>query len=214
MEKRELLNNIKTNMEVIINTLRKYDIETLFNLYDLKLHDVVTMNNFNEDLFDFMCQVEYDSFEEYLEEKNCKVEHLGRTSSFWVVSEYSMINEFDLSETLSNGLNYKLQVLVNAFINEYIDNALEITINEYIDNALEITIDKDFNFTYNNDITDGDWYDMDDLKQLADLLTGYEKDLQEFIEYNITNPLEVIEYINNFKANQEKIYNEYAEAEE
>ena len=199
MKKQELLNNIKTNMEVIINTLRKYNIETLFDLCDLKLHDVVTMDNFDDNLFDFMCQVEYDNFKEYLEENNCAARYLGRTSSFWVVSEYSRINEFDLDETLSNGLNYKLEILVNAFINEYIDN------------ALEITIDKDFNFTYNDDITDENWYDMDDLKQLADLLTGYEKDLEEFIEYNITKPLEVIEYINDFKANQELIYNEYAE---
>ena len=202
MKKQELLNNIKTNMEDIINTLRKYDIETLFDLYDLKLHDVATMDNLNEDLFDFMCQVEYNNFKEYLEENNCKVEHLGRTSSLWIVSEYSMINYFDLCETLSNGLNYKLEVLANAFINEYIDN------------ALEITIDKDFNFTYNDDITNGDWYDIDDLENLANLLIDYEKDLQEFIEYNITNPLKVIEYINNFKANQEKIYNEYAECNE
>ena len=199
MKKQELLNNIKTNMEVIINTLRKYNIETLFDLCDLKLHDVITMDNFDDNLFDFMCQVEYDNFKEYLEENNCAARYLGRTSSFWVVSEYSRINEFDLDETLSNGLNYKLEILVNAFINEYIDN------------ALEITIDKDFNFTYNDDITDENWYDMDDLKQLADLLTGYEKDLEEFIEYNITNPLEVIEYINDFKENQELIYNEYAE---
>ena len=199
MKKQELLNNIKTNMEVIINTLRKYNIETLFDLCDLKLHDVVTMDNFDDNLFDFMCQVEYDNFKEYLEENNCAARYLGRTSSFWVVSEYSRINEFDLDETLSNGLNYKLEILVNAFINEYIDN------------ALEITIDKDFNFTYNDDITDENWYDMDDLEQLANLLTGYEKDLEEFIEYNITNPLEVIEYINDFKENQELIYNEYAE---
>ena len=199
MKKQELLNNIKTNMEDIINTLRKYNIETLFDLCDLKLHDVVTMDNFDDNLFDFMCQVEYDNFKEYLEEKNCKVEHLGRTSSFWVVSEYSMINYFDLSDTLSYGLNYKLEILVNAFLDEYISN------------SLQITIDKDFNFTYNDDITDENWYDMDDLKQLADLLTGYEKDLEEFIEYNITKPLEVIEYINDFKANQELIYNEYAE---
>ena len=94
---------------------------------------------------------------------------------------------------------------------EYAKKHKLTVINEYIDNALEITIDKDFNFTYNDDITDENWYDMDDLKQLADLLTGYEKDLEEFIEYNITNPLEVIEYINDFKANQELIYNEYAE---
>lgn len=202
MKKQELLNNIKTNMEVIINTLRKYDIETLFNLYDLKLHDMATMDNLDADLFDFICQCEYDNFKEYLEENNCITEYLGRTSSFWVISEYSRINKYDLNETLSNGLNYKLETLVNAFINEYIDN------------ALEITIDKDFNFTYNDDITDENWYDMDDLERLADLLTNYERDLQEFIEYNITKPLEVIEYINDFKENQELIYNEYAECNE
>ena len=202
MKKQELLNNIKTNMEDIIRTFKKYDIEALFSLYDLKLHDVVTMKNFNEDLFDFMCQCEYDNFKEYLEENNCITEYLGRTSSFWVMSEYNRINKIDLNETLSYGLNYKLEVLVNAFINEYIDN------------ALEVTIDKDFNFTYNDDITDENWYDVDDLEKLADLLTDYERDLQEFIEYNVIKPLEVIEYINDFKENQELIYNEYAECNE
>ena len=202
MKKQELLNNIKTNMEVIINTLRKYDIETLFNLYDLKLHDMATMDNLDGDLFDFICQCEYDNFKEYLEENNCILKYLGRTSSFWVISEYSRISEYDLSETLSNGLNFKLQVLVNEFLDEYINY------------DLEVTIDKDFNFTYNSNITDENWYDVDDLERLADLLTDYERDLQEFIEYNITNPLEVIEYINDFKANQELIYNEYAECNE
>ena len=202
MKKRELLNNIKTNMEVIINTLRKYDIETLFNLYDLKLHDMATMDNLDDDLFDFICQCEYDNFKEYLEENNCILKYLGRTSSFWVISEYSRISEYDLSETLSSGLNFKLEVLVNEFLDEYINY------------NLEVTIDKDFNFTYNSNITDENWCDMDDLEKLADLLTDYERDLQEFIEYNIINPLEVIEYINDFKENQELIYNEYAECNE
>lgn len=202
MKKQELLNNIKTNMEVIINTLRKYDIETLFNLYDLKLHDMATMDNLDADLFDFICQCEYDNFKEYLEENNCILKYLGRTSSFWVISEYSRISEYDLSETLSNGLNFKLEILVNEFLYEYINY------------DLEVTIDKDFNFTYNSNITDENWYDVDDLEKLADLLTDYEKDLQEFIEYNITKPLEVIEYINDFKENQELIYNEYAECNE
>ena len=202
MKKQELLNNIKTNMEVIINTLRKYDVEALFNLYDLKLHDVATMDNLDEDLFDFMCQCEYDNFREYLEENNCITEYLGRTSSFWVMSEYNRINKIDLNETLSCGLDYKLEILVNAFVNEYIDNSLEITIN------------KDFTFTYNDCLEDADWYDTEEIEGLADLLTGYEKDLQEFIEYNIIKPLEVIEYINDFKENQELIYNEYAECNE
>ena len=189
-------------MEVIINTLRKYDIETLFNLYDLKLHDMATMDNLDDDLFDFICQCEYDNFKEYLEENNCILKYLGRTSSFWVISEYSRISEYDLSETLSSGLNFKLEVLVNEFLDEYINY------------NLEVTIDKDFNFTYNSNITDENWCDMDDLEKLADLLTDYERDLQEFIEYNIINPLEVIEYINDFKENQELIYNEYAECNE
>lgn len=202
MKKQELLNNIKTNMEVIINTLRKYDIETLFNLYDLKLHDMATMDNLDADLFDFICQCEYNNFKEYLEENNCILKYLGRTSSFWVISEYSRISEYDLSETLSNGLNFKLEILVNEFLDEYINY------------DLEVTIDKDFNFTYNSNITDENWYDVDDLERLANLLTDYKRDLQEFIEYNITKPLEVIEYINDFKENQELIYNEYAECNE
>ena len=202
MKKQELLNNIKTNMEDIIRTLKKYDIEALFSLYDLKLYDMATMDNIDDDLFDFICQCEYNNFKEYLEENNCILKYLGRTSSFWVISEYSRISEYDLSETLSNGLNFKLEILVNEFLYEYINY------------DLEVTIDKDFNFTYNSNITDENWYDVDDLERLADLLTDYKRDLQEFIEYNITKPLEVIEYINDFKANQELIYNEYAECNE
>ena len=199
MKRNELLNNIKTNMEVIINTLRKYDIETLFDLCDLKLHEVASMDNLDENTFEFMCQSEYDNFREYLEENNCITEYVGRTSSFWVLSEYSRIGKFDLSDTLSYGLNYKIEVLVNAFLDEYISN------------SLEITIDKDFTFTYNDCLTDVDWYDTEELEELSELLADYKKDLQEFIEYNIIKPLEVIEYINDFKVNQEKIYNEYAE---
>lgn len=199
MTRQTLLNNIKTNMEDIISTLKGYDIETLFDLYNLKLHEVVFMENFDEDTFEFMCRCEYDDFKEYLTEKNCITEYLGRTSSFWVVSEYSRISRFDLNYTLSYGLNYKLEILVNAFLDEYISN------------SLEINIDKDFTFTYNDNITDEDWYNTDELEELSNMLADYERDLQEFIEYNITNPLEVIEYINDFKVNQEKIYNEYAE---
>lgn len=199
MKKQELLNNIKTNMEVIINTLRKYDIEALFNLYDLKLHDVVSMENFDWDIFEFVCQCEYDNFREYLEENNCITEYLGRTSSFWIISEYSRISKYDLNETLSCGLNYKLEILANAFLDEYIGKNLEINIH------------KDFTLSYYDCIKDIDYYDTEELEELSELLTDYERDLQEFIEYNITNPLEVIEYINDFKTNQEKIYNEYAE---
>ena len=195
----ELLNNIKVNMNNIINALKNYDIEALFDLYDLKLHEVASMNNLDENIFEFMCQSEYYNFNEYLKENNCIIEYMGRTSSFWVLSEYSRIGKFDLSDTLVYGLNYKLEVLVNAFLDEYISN------------SLEITIDKDFTFTYNDCLTDVDWYDTEELEELSELLADYKKDLQEFIEYNIIKPLEVIEYINDFKVNQEKIYNEYAE---
>ena len=195
----ELLNNIKVNMNNIINALKNYDIEALFDLYNLKLHEVALMDNLNEDTFEFMCQCEYDNFREYLEENNCITEYVGRTSSFWVISEYSRINKFDLSDTLVYGLNYKIEVLVNAFLNEYISSSLEITIN------------KDFTFTYNDCLKDVDWYDTEEIEELTELLADYKKDLQEFIEYNIIKPLEVIEYINDFKVNQEKIYNEYAE---
>ena len=194
-----LLNNIKVNMENIINTLRNYDIEALFDLHDLKLHEVISMENFNENVFEFMCQSEYYNFNEYLKENNCNAEYMGRTSSFWVISEYSRIGKFDLSDTLVYGLNYKLEVLVNAFLDEYISN------------SLEITIDKDFNFTYNDNITDINWYDTEELKELTDCLENCEKDLEEFIEYNVIKPLEVIEYINDFKVNQISIYNEYVE---
>lgn len=195
----ELLNNIKANMEDIIRTLKGYNIETLFSLNNLKLYDVASMENLNDDIFEFMCRCEYDNFNEYLSECNCKVEFLGRTSSFWIISEDSRISKYDLDYTLSYGLNYKLEVLVNAFLDEYISS------------SLEINIDKDFTFTYNDNITDENWYSTEELEELSNMLTDYERDLQEFIEYNITNPLEVIEYINDFKANQESIYNEYAE---
>lgn len=195
----ELLNNIKTNMEDIISTLKGYNIEALFDLYDLKLHEVASINNLNEDIFEFMCQSEYYNFKEYLEENNCITEYVGRTSSFWVLSEYSRIGKFDLSDTLVYGLNYKIEVLVNAFLDEYISNSLEININ------------KDFTFTYNDCITDIDCYDTEGLEELLNCLENCEKDLEEFIEYNVIKPLEVIEYISDFKVNQVSIYNEYAE---
>ena len=192
-----LLNNIKTNMENIIYAFKEYDIETLFSLYDLKLYNVISLNNFDEDIFNCMCQCEYDNFMEFLEENNCATRQLGRTSKFWVTSDYTSLYTMDLETSLSEGLNFKIQLLVNAFVNEYISSSLEITIN------------KDFTFTYDDCITDVNWYDVEDLEILSDLFTDYEKDLQEFIEYNIIKPLDVIDYINETKANQIAIYNAY-----
>ena len=192
------MKNLKNllSRKVIGQLLKIEGVHKVFDLYDLKLHEVVYLENYDDnDFYDFCCEA-FTEYSEFSNELYCVDKHIGRTSSFIVTTYDSSIdpNATYLSYT------EKIELLVNEFLDKYLTWELQVE-------NLSITYFKDqvtFNFDFIHDIDDKNDYD-----EYTDYFNRVEKDLIEFIEYNITNVLKVQEYINDFKKNQIEYFNDF-----
>lgn len=182
--------------KVIGQLLKIEGVHKVFDLYDLKLHKVACLENCDDNNFyDFCCEA-FTEYGEFSNELYCIDKHIGRTSSFIITVDDSSIDP-DATYLSYTG---KIELLVNEFLDKYLTWELQI-------DDLSITYFKDqvtFNFNFIYDIDDKNDYD-----EYIEYFNRVEKDLIEFIEYNITNVLKVQEYINDFKENQVKYFNEF-----
>ena len=192
------MKNLKNllSRKVIGQLLKIEGVHKVFDLYDLKLHEVAYLENCDDnDFYDFCCEA-FTEYSEFSNELYCVDKHIGRTSSFIVTTYDSSIdpNATYLSYT------EKIELLVNEFLDKYLTWELQIE-------NLSITYFKDqvtFNFDFIHNIDNENDYD-----EYIDYFNRVEKDLIEFIEYNITNVLKVQEYINDFKKNQIEYFNDF-----
>ena len=140
----------------VINQLLKIEGFTkVFDIYDLKIHEVAYQENCDDDNFYDFCQVSLNDCEELENKLYCTRKYIGKTSSFIITADDSNI------EPEAAHLNYteKIELLVNEFLDKYLTWELQIE-------NLSITYFKNqvtFNFDFINNIDD-------------------EKDYKEYIE--------------------------------
>ena len=191
---------LRKSIERIINRIVRIEgIEKILDMYNLKLYDLACYNDCTIEDFELFTYIEYENFNEYLRENSCKIHHYASTSSFFILNDNSKINEYILMRGSSISFTEKIEALVDAFLYEYIDYNLEI---ENLILTIEgDTIKSTFDIPYLED-------EEEDYNNYFDTL---DKDLREFIEYNITNVNNVIKYIEDFKKNQIMYFKEYKE---
>lgn len=193
---------LRKSIERIINRIvRIEEIEKILDMYNLKLHDLACYDDCTIEEFNLFTDIEYEFFNEYLRENSCKLHHYARTSSFFILNDNSKINEYILMRGSNISFTEKIETLVDAFLYEYIDYNLEIE-------NLVLTIEGDtiksaFDIPFLEDEEE-----EEDYNNYFDTL---DKDLIEFIEYNITNVNNVIKYIEDFKKNQIMYFKDWKE---
>ena len=193
---------LRKSIERIINRIVRIEgIEKILDMYNLKLYDLACYDNCTIEDFELFTDIEYENFGEYLKENSCKLHYYANTSSFFILNDNSKINEYILMRGSNISFTEKIETLVDAFLYEYIDYNLEIenlilTIEgDIIKSAFDIPFleDEEEEEDYNN------YFDTLD------------KDLIEFIEYNIANVNNIIKYIEDFKKNQITYFKEFKE---
>ncbi len=201
MKKLTSLKRIIAN-KVINRIVKIEDVGRILDLYDLKLYDLARYENCSCEDFNLFADIEFQIFSEYLKEKSCCIHHYARTSSFFILNNDSNIDEYALMRGSSLTYTEKIELLVNAFLYEYI--AYDLCIEE-----LTLTIKGD-TIEYNFELP-GVEEDEDIVDEYLSFFDTVEKDIIEFIKYNIINVDKVIKYIEDFKKNQIAYFNEFIE---
>lgn len=125
----EIYNEYKPQIEKLNKQFKKLQKHTQDLSYtNLKLHDVAYYIGHNEveiKAFEIYCDMEFEYFNDWLQENNLKIEQIGRTSSFYFYSDESPYNFYDFDiydmkedenifDTLGYGSSDELETLFNS----------------------------------------------------------------------------------------------------
>ena len=184
-------------------------LSVLGSTYNLKLHDIAYEANeedYNE-YFELFCNINYQVFEKFTKENDCNLIQVGRTSSFLIADNEGIIDKYKCYDLQQSNNNFeKIIVLLDCYLS-----------SEYT--SVGFNISDMFTIDYNRQsIEDAGSNLMDFFAEYKEYLNGNKSPLEIFIEgfnnfieeyfYGIT---EVADYINNFKENQLKLWNEFIE---
>lgn len=199
----KIYNEYKPQIEKLNRQFKKLQKHTQdLNATNLKLYDVAYYVGNDEKLlnhFNIFCDCEYKYFEEYLKENNLRIEHIGRTSSFYFYVQniydfdiYDMKKDENIFDTLAYGIGSEVETLFNS-------DSLE---HAYYD--LE-------NHLYYN------LQDSEDLEILNDELDGAFYEIEEYlIEYyrEIKDIRRAYKWLEDYKTNQVEIFKSFVESNE
>lgn len=198
--------NIENDVRKKLEELSKYDIFKKGENFKLYLAFNATQDN--EEFYDF-CEVEYEKFEEFLEDNAIVWDYITR--------RYKGSSLHHLSMDAYSGENFIFYSDRKDPINEYIkekfrDKVGYYTLLEMIENGIDFDLrpyQKGFNDRsgilgyYNIDCEDAI------IETWQDILDEYETEKYIFDE-NIDKMLLVAKYLQDFKDNQVKLLNEFS----
>ena len=175
-------------------------IERLGEYTDLKLYDICCEFEFEteEDYrkFETFCSYSFEDFSEFLDKKNLKMEHIGRTSTFRLIDKKSKLSYYYGQEWEDKTLQDKVIMLLQEFLSY---NNINIQVEEKLYKLYDITYDDIDDFDYHYDMTRNS--DSD-----------FIKDFKNFIKYEVEYLEEGYNYIEDFKKNQIDYYKEFLQA--
>ena len=186
-------------------------LSVLGSTYNLKLHDIAYKANEKDydKYFENFCSTNYQDFKEFTKEKDCDLIQVGRTSSFFIADE-SIIDKYECYDLQQSNNNFeKIIFLLDYYLSsEYISVGFNIDDMITIDYNRQLVEDigsnlMDFFKEYREYLTD----DNKRISPLEIFINGFDIFINNYF-YGVT---EVADYINNFKENQLKLWNEFIE---
>lgn len=182
----EKTNELKKELEKLYIDLKETTVTT-----DLKLHNLAyTIEPDAWDNFNLFCETEFDSFNEFLKEKNVKMVHVGRTSSFHLIS--------------TGSLSF-YNKMINCFYNV---NDIDVFIGElssYTDVPEVFEYEKPEDYLYNIDMPDY----RETLEDDVFLTDQFLKTELPELKKELANVEACYEYVEQFKAGSIEFYNEF-----
>lgn len=163
---------------------------------NLKLHDIVYLNEFNYDEFQIFCEVSFQEWEKFLDEHNLIPEYIGNTSRFYLNSKHYDMFNYEYNGKI-NARNLIKLICQNSGIDlDYI----KVDDNGDILNLEEIKF---------SDGTSSGWEEY--FLETCDL-NSYYQDLENEVERFFEEFKEIktgYQYLENFKNNQVSIYKDF-----
>lgn len=182
----EKTSELKKELEKLYIDIKEATVTT-----NLKLHELAnTIDTEGWDSFNVFCEGEFDNFNEFLKEKNVKMVHVGRTSSFYLIS--------------NNTLSF-YNSMINGFYNI---NDLDIFIGElssYIDVPDVFEYERPDDYLYNIDMPDYRETLEDDIFSTDQFLKTELPELKKELD----NVKSCYQYIEQFKAESIEFYKEF-----
>lgn len=185
-------------------------LSVLGSTYNLKLHDIAYKADEKDydKYFENFCNINYQVFEKFTKENDCDLIQVGRTSSFLIADNEGIIDKYKCYDLRQSNNNFeKIIVLLDCYLSsEYtsvgfnIDDMITIDYNRQLVEDIGSNL-MDFFKECREYLTD------DNKSPLEIFIEGFNNFIEEYF-YGIT---EVAEYINDFKENQLKLWNEFIE---
>lgn len=190
--KNTILNKFNESLKPLTNQAEEIA-QILNQNTNLKLHEIVCLDEFDSNDFELFCEVEFQEWTNFLEQHNLQADYIGRTSSFYLNSKYYDMFNYEYNGKI-NARNLTKLICQNSGISlDYI---------KVDDNGIISDLDN-IEFC---DGTSSTWaeyfleeYDLD--AHIRDLVDEVEKFFEEFNEIKAG-----YEYLDNFKENQVKLY--------
>lgn len=175
---------IKEAMKTLYEDIRNSDVFESRNakLYDLSYEYADIMQEYGADADDYsyweiFCHDEWQEFEELVEENCCKLQYIGRTSSFYIVPDNDFFSHFDFND---------------------------VTFDDVVDNYNDYLIPTDYYDIFEDiiyGIDDEDYNDEFIVEAINDIYSYIFEDI-EALKKAILKAENCIKYLNTFKENQ------------
>ena len=187
-------------------------LSVLGSTYNLKLHDIAYEAN-EEDYnkyFENFCNINYQVFEKFTKENNCNLIQVGRTSSFFITDDETIVDKYECYDLQQSNNNFEKII----FLLDYYLSSEYISVGFNIDDMITIDYNnqlvKDIGSNLMDFFREYKEYLTDDNKRISPLEI-FINDFDIFINNYFYGVTEVADYINDFKENQLKLWNEFIE---
>ena len=190
--KNTILNRFNKALEPLTNNAEEIS-QILNQNTNLKLHEIVCLDEFDSNDFEFFCEVEFQEWTNFLEQHNLQTDYIGRTSSFYLNSKYYDMFNYEYNGKI-NARNLTKLICQNSGMNlDYI----KVDDNGIISDLDNIEFCDGTSATWEEYFLEE--HDID--SHVRDLVDEVEKFFEEFNEIKAG-----YEYLDNFKENQVKLY--------
>lgn len=191
----EFYNEVKEEATAVEKELKELyeDLKATTVQTNVKLYDVASLEEFDPDMFYDFCEFYFEEFKELLNLNDLYLKHVGRTSWFYIISDR-------LLKVYKNNLDsdYDGYKTFDSFIGELFNVVDLPEFFEYdsLDDYLDVMEDA------------GE--DMEDiLYTVLDEIKFFRKNWHDDLKEELRAIKEAYKHLEDFKANQVKIYSEY-----
>ena len=199
--KKNIIDKLNKGLEKIFATANKDYINCIGRCTDLKLHNIICSDLYNDDDFNNFCYYAFNDYEDFENTLNAKREYIHLSSKFYILPDDNILSFFDIQYLENKSYKEKILYLLDIFVNTQIDYSFSIDDLIVVDNNKIIDIG---NFAI--DFIKNYYYLY---KNIDDIINEFINDFNKFINDYFEDVWKLYDYIDDFKENQLEFYKDY-----